>query len=444
MGSRNKPSPITVQRIAKIIKKTYNIKDNEPNDKLDADIKEQAKLVKNLLKGKRTLADDEIEKQVLSFTHVHTGLMITTNIQSKIKELYRLSGGYSGDQVYRTKHSISIGGEKEDGQTTLSEYTTVLKISKSDIPDYDKIESEVPGPILHLFAQPHKPEQFTYKNDRLHVMRIEYLADFEPLYEFIWNRSFGFDNKHLESLWGAFNLMYSQTKKVDSANQLLALTKPPYLEHFYRDILKFNDTMLPLIYPEAEYIVNGFKYKNVRFYVERILTNYPKFIPPFNTIQHGDCHGRNVFMEKVSRHANSVKFIDIDQLSLRGDYIYDLGELLSDIAIFSPIHTEEINGNKVKYKYAPIKINYHVVKNEHRINYTLPKNERVDRFVQFIEGKLDIFAKENKDTGYKHRLCVSKAAALLRVASFTPFPKSLIPFSEAIKLLDECEKIDIK
>jgi hypothetical protein len=243
-------------------------------------------------------------------------LISNINVEDNI-----LEGGFSGSLVYRLRTSINI----PELNLRYSFPSLIVKLS-----DKESFEREInnykmiPDTLKTYFVEITEP--------RVNIMGyegiiMEDLTDHYTLLEFLKAKEFDNVKKQiLGKICRYLKLIYSESKKIDDNQSYI-------IQQIYKgEILKSLSS-----------IISVFKdVKNVKIFEDSItpvINNLMKIISQnqffnsnFLTLMHGDLNLRNI-MISLKRDSISVKLIDIDKLTLHGDYAYDIGELIVDLDI---------------------------------------------------------------------------------------------------------------
>jgi 5-methylthioribose kinase len=117
-----------------------------------------------------------------------------------------------------------------------------------------------------------------------------------------------------------------------------------------------------------------------------------------------------------------VKFIDIDQFSFKGDYIYDFGELISDLEVVS---------------YLQNQICFSLPSNQFEYQLELPEavTAAIETIWKEVENEL-----QQDDPHWKSRLYLAKARYLFSVVANSSqfkndFPLAFVTFCEGLREL---------
>jgi len=154
--------------------------------------------------------------------------------------------------------------------------------------------------------------------------------------------------------------------------------------------LKKHGTILTHLY-DQNLIVNGSRVSSLQESFAQVCENWKRFNPGAAMTMHGDCHARNIM---VNPRTLDLKFIDIDKMDERGDYIYDFGELLADLETFGYI----LGTRRFSV----------VVKNKNNYDYSIEPPNTVKEACIFILNRMNDLNENDK-----RRLKLAKARYLL-------------------------------
>lgn len=293
-----------------------------------------------------------------------------------------LSGGESGDLVIRINNLDVLGYFPKTGNknTIYSFNNLITKISTCD--NYEKGRRKferLDTNITKYFATVSKYKNiFTLDKETYCILFQEDLKDFTSLFEYLSKVKIQLGSD-INSPEETSNIIQSILKDV-----VLTLVKiVNYNYYFYKGnvlnnfipslfyIKKFdkalrNLTITSNFRPLVELLRKSTKIKINNKYIEfKPFTYYTNFFLQKadmflslqqNTWMHGDFHSRNIMLKKSLEESYDIKLIDLKQMNFLGDYLYDLGWLLSDIYGYSDIllhdlNLQDINCNDIQILY---------------------------------------------------------------------------------------------
>jgi hypothetical protein len=275
-----------------------------------------------------------------------------------------LESGFSGSLVYRLRPNIKIPGTSQRYDFP----SLIVKLSnresfEREINNYKMI----PDALKSFFVKITEPR---VDIEDYEGVIMEDLTNYNTLLE-ILKSSWHDDRKKkiLESLYRFLKLIYSESKKIDDKQSYI-------IQQIYKgEILKSLSAII-LALKDIKDI------KNFEVHITPVVNSLMKLVSQdqfinsnFLTLMHGDLNLRNIMIGLEEDDSVNLKLIDIDKLTLDGDYAYDVGELIVDL---------DIQVGKVYSRY--------------------------------VEQKFEDFAKEESDESFTSRLTIGKINSLLKLA----------------------------
>jgi hypothetical protein len=216
-----------------------------------------------------------------------------------------------------------------------------------------------------------------------------------------------------------------------------------------------NRLCQPFAFPELKQWVegtfeaNGWFCKKFDYYLRRLIHYEPSLRPPALGYAHGDCHSRNLML---NRDLTRAKFIDIETLSKSEDYVVDYGLLIEDVAVYQTLRAR---AGREPFDWDSVQTSRPGIASttlENRIIYpAFPQRSPVDRrFQHELVALLSEYAAGIGDATWQERLWLSIARGLFLLAarqltSHTLEPKRRrdglklvqVAYAEALRLLRE-------
>jgi len=301
-----------------------------------------------------------------------------------IDEVLPISGGYSDSKIFRVKSEVNI-------LVNMYNYklpSLIFKISntstfRKEIINYCKI----PGSLKQYFSKLTNPIFYSnLEDEKINIILImEDLINYWTLNEIYEKIDF---NKKLE---------YTNEEPINDLCKLL--------KHFYNStLLKSKNTNLIFdlylqdMFKSMSSLLKSKKFnlmfENFSKYflqnLRHIMNIKDEFKPSISTIMHGDLNLRNIMIFNDSDDSR-IKFIDIDNLRIKGDYAYDIGELIVDI------FSKNISKSKS------------FVDSKGTISKKCP-------WITIIENIFYDYSSEIKDDTFEKRLNLSKIRSLLKLS----------------------------
>lgn len=335
-------------------------------------------------------------------------------ISAKLQEL---KGGLSGSQVYRVNATCGI--PLLDASCSLRSFVIKLNSEESFHQEAVNYSKNIPRNLTKYFAEINIDRLFQASKDkRIWFLIMEDLADYDPLYEMIHLENGDSEELSLiiKKLCTALEEIYLLNGDIGSLYKNSAfIVKSLYIGKMERT--------LNLIARAKEIEISQEKINRTRSLLSDI-SSRKELEPPYLSIMHGDLHTRNIM---VRRKDNDIKFIDLDNFSNLGDYIYDIGELIihtSFVAKISEIESPTLTENN----YDSF-LDSDYLRNLSKIEATL------------VEKTKEIAAKFS-DVTYESRLLLAESRFLLTcVFHEEDQTKASIFYEKATQLLENCARL---
>lgn len=332
---------------------------------------------------------------------------------SKISvELKELKGGLSGSQVYRVKATCGV-----PTFNVLSDLPNfVVKINFKDSFHQEALNyRNIPDPLKKYFARVDADKLFQASKDKaLWLFIMEDLIDYDTLYHMM----------NVEEV--TFNELQPTIEKLSLILEKLYLPKAG-LKYLYKNsagviksaYLGKMERTLNLVARKEDPALPPEQISEIRSLLDAIPAS--RLEPPYMTLMHGDLHSRNIMVRSSDL---DIKFIDIDNFAVLGDFIYDFGELIvhaSFVGRISEIDSAELTESNYDSFVTPEHIS------------DLSKIEGI------LAEKAKEIAARLADTSWSKRLLLAEARFLLTcVLHEEDDTKALIYSNKAIGLLKEC------
>ncbi len=236
-------------------------------------------------------------------------------IKPQLIRIESLAGGYSGSEIIRIYSKLIIPINAQEVPLP----NIICKVSETN-----NFENElnnyklIPSALKHFFSK--SSDIIKYKNEKAFLV-MEDLTDFNTLLEI--SKKEDLIKKTLDDVYNELfhNLRFIYTYKPNIQNNKILHSL--YFDDIIRSIgsISKHDFEGKVKYINQLNIIQNSIYQVI---------SEIKEIPA--TIMHGDLNLRNI-MIKSSDDEFRIRFIDLDNFSNAGDYIYDLGELLVDTFI---------------------------------------------------------------------------------------------------------------
>jgi hypothetical protein len=332
-----------------------------------------------------------------------------------VKAIDQLTGGISGAGVYRLQTEIRIPTFSENAaKLTLPSIivkTNTMEAFRAEFENYQKLPSNLRDRFARMEKSLEPPivNEAPGKREVIYYMIMEDLLDYRPLHDIICKEKHdeAYLSKLVNDIWKSLRIFHNYKEDVQEVHRSISLYIGAIQDALIRAIGTHND-LSHLV--SSDVTVGGMKLCPINDYWPKLLTLTDRFEPPFATYVHGDLHSKNILIRDLiegEKIGFDVKLIDIDKMRDDGDYLYDLGELISYIEVIGPV----ISGN---FTFQP--------KAEgNSIEYQIPSNRTAD-FVkeEFLRKMKEL---DEKDKYCNQRLSLAQTKAIF---SFIPYVKNTL------------------
>jgi hypothetical protein len=342
------------------------------------------------------------------------GISIKTNYSP-------IAGGFSGAGVYFVPFRLSFPGLS---QLPL-ELDVVIKLDSKhgfalDKQNYDNI-AKIPNLQKYFAAFSSLPRQIG--EDFFMVM--EFLGGYRRLQDLLYSETKEMAVEHCNAVLEAMReIQINEGGKVEKGpSRILSSMYFGDIEKNLNKIAEENSALAGLfsksqLLPDQQ--SNPHRKMSLLECLSCLWKKHENLEPKFCTRMHGDCHSRNIMFN--SSGSPRVKFIDIDQFSFKGDYIYDFGELISDLEVVS---------------YLQNQICFSLPSNQFEYQLELPEavTAAIETIWKEVENEL-----QQDDPHWKSRLYLAKARYLFSVVANSSqfkndFPLAFVTFCEGLREL---------
>ncbi|MGH2517391.1 MAG: aminoglycoside phosphotransferase family protein, partial [Ktedonobacterales bacterium] len=271
--------------------------------------------------------------------------VIRERVEVAFGAITELSGGFTGDQIFRVPFSYwyPVPGEPGAGPFTGAGQRTnsvIIKRSTSDAFHTATENYRQLPPLLRRFFVRQPAESQVHKSglSSAYFLTMEDLASLQTLSWLVneWDQR-AMSEIHARLLRTATDLvsgavftLFRETLAGKSAipgTQIARLYLSPIEGKLARAVQRVPWLKNPL----QGYIVSEQRYKGLDHYLAILARHGPALQPRMLGLTHGDLHAGNVMLD---RYCTQIKLIDLDKLSWTGDYLADLGNLLTDVCIY--------------------------------------------------------------------------------------------------------------
>jgi hypothetical protein len=191
--------------------------------------------------------------------------------------------------------------------------------------------------------------------------------------------------------------------------------------------------------------IQGFRVGEQRFkgldYYLGLITKHANVLQPRALgLVHGDFHSRNIMLD---RDCTRLKLIDLDKISRSGDYLADLGTLIQDVCVYRRVSEPErdfgLAREEIVFAANPAAEAGTV---ENAVRFPALGRSATVCFQEEILEAAERFAEDGEDVGWKPRLWLATATALLmRLAFQTEIEPAAVLYAEGVRLLHELSRL---
>ncbi|HEX6541074.1 MAG TPA: phosphotransferase [Ktedonobacterales bacterium] len=374
--------------------------------------------------------------------------VIRERILIRLGIVEELSGGFTSDRIFRVPFSYwfpmpGFDGERHFPSNALPTTSLIIKRSTSDaFHTATNNYSLLPQRLRRYFVrQPAESQVYKSGLSSAYYLPMEDLADMRTFYDMfneIDQRAVPAHHMRLlqnatERICRVSFALFSESAEGHAAfpgTQVARL----YLSRIEKSLMR---GMIRV--PWLKNLMQGFhvgsqRYKGLDYYLAVINRHATMLQPRALGLAHGDFHSRNIM---VNMKGDEVKLIDLDKLDWSGDYLADLGNLLTDICVYRRVSEPDSD-------YGLARADLSLSKSaepglaENTLRYPPLGRPATVAFQSHIFEHIDHFAGELGDTAWKTRLWLAAATALIgRLAFHGEREVAAVLYGEAVRLLHE-------
>lgn len=366
----------------------------------------------------------------------------------RLGAIEELSGGFTSDRIFRVPFSYwfpvpGFDGERHLPTGALPNTSLIIKRSTSDAfhtatNNYNLLPQRLRG---YFVRQPAESQVYKSGLSSAYYLPMEDLAEMTTFYDLF--------NEMDQRAVSAPHLRLLRTATEHICQASFALFGESADGH-----ASFPGTQLARLYlsriekslmrgmarvPWLKNLLQGFhvgsqRYKALDYYLATITRHAPMLQPHALGLAHGDFHSRNIM---VGPKGDEVKLIDLDKLDWSGDYLADLGNLVTDICVYRRVSEPESDYGLSRTELALSKSAEPGLA-ENALRYPPLGRPATVAFQSHVLEQIDHFASEIGDTAWKPRLWLAAATALIvRVAFHAEREVAAVLYGEAVRLLHE-------
>ncbi|HEV2457390.1 MAG TPA: phosphotransferase [Ktedonobacterales bacterium] len=383
--------------------------------------------------------------------------VIRERVEIAFGAIQQLSGGYTGDQIFRVPFTYWYPAPGHDGEQQrrpldgTHQASVIIKRSVSDaFHTATENYSQLPPALKAFFVrQPAASQVYKSELSSSYYLAMEDLAEYLP-FEEVFGR---FDQREMSDEHG--RLLRSAIERICSACfALFRETAVPrsalagthvarlYLSPIEAKLVRAVRRVPWLKNPLQGYSVGEQRFRGIDHYLAIISQRAQALQPRALGLTHGDLHARNIMVDSA---CTQVKLIDLDKLSKEGDYLADLGNLLTDVCVYRRVAQPDAD-------YGLRRGDIHFITKggegtaENAVSYPALGRPATLALQRHALEAVAAFADEQADAMWRPRLWLASASALLVRLSFEKQKETAaVLYGEAIRLLHElCRYLEDK
>ncbi|HEU5348722.1 MAG TPA: phosphotransferase, partial [Ktedonobacterales bacterium] len=366
----------------------------------------------------------------------------------RLGAIEELSGGFTSDRIFRVPFSYwfpvpGFDAERHFPTGALPSTSLIIKRSTSDAfhtatNNYNLLPQRLRG---YFVRQPAESQVYKSGLSSAYYLPMEDLADMTTFYD-LFNE---IDQRAVSA---------THTRLLRTATEHICQVSFALFGESADSHASFPGTQLARLYlsraekslmrgmarvPWLKNLLQGFhvgsqRYKALDYYLATITRHAAMLQPRALGLAHGDFHSRNIM---VGAQGDEVKLIDLDKLDWSGDYLADLGNVLTDICVYRRVSEPESDYGLSRTELALSKSAEPGLA-ENTLRYPSLGRPATVTFQSHVLEHIDHFAGEIGDTSWKPRLWLAAATALIvRVAFHAEREVAAVLYGEAVRLLHE-------
>jgi hypothetical protein len=373
--------------------------------------------------------------------------VIRERVEIEFGAITELGGGFSADHVYRVPftywYPVPGSGRRMVGAGP-HETSVIIKRSTGDA-FYTATENyrQLPPALRRLFVrQPSESQVYKSETTSAYYLTMEDLADLSTLMDLInqWDQRAMHEHharllpRAAERVCDASFQLFRETLDGRSGapgTQIARLYLAPIESKLARAVQRVPWLKNPL----QGFVVSDQRYRGLDYYLTMVSKYASQLQPRFLGLVHGDLHAGNVMLDES---CTRLKLIDLDKLSWTGDYLADLGNLLTDVSIYRRVAEPQRSFGLPRDEITFISHSAEVGTAENAVRYPALGRPATLALQRHALAAIEQFAAEIGDRTWKPRLWLAAATALCARLSFQSHKEpAAVLYGEAIRLLHE-------
>ena len=374
--------------------------------------------------------------------------VIRERIEVELQDWTELSGGFTSDKIYRVPFSYWYPMPGSDGDHLASarrgEASVIIKRSTIDA-FHTSTENYrlLPPHLRELFVrQPLEAQVYKSGTSSAYFLAMEDLAGFLTLEQLVneWDQRAMADHvtqllrRAVELVSHASFTLFQDTKGGRGAfpgTQIARL----YLSQIEGKLAKAIARVPWLKNPLEGYYAAEQRFKGLDYYLGVVTKHSSMLQPRYLGLTHGDLHARNIMLDRTCAR---LKLIDLDKLSWSGDYLADLGNLLTDVCIYRRVTEPQREFGLARDAVVFVSKSADTVTAENTVRYPALGRPATQAIQEHMLAALQRNAEELDDTTWKPRFWLAAATSLMARLSFqTQKEPAAVLYGEAVRLLHE-------
>jgi Phosphotransferase enzyme family len=359
-----------------------------------------------------------------------------------------LSGGFTSDRIFRVPFSYwfpmpGFDGERHFPAGALPGTSLIIKRSTSDAFHKETTNYNLLPQRLRRYFVRQPAESQVHKSglSSAYYLPMEDLADMRTFYD-TFNE---IDQRAVAA--GQLRLLEAATERVCQVSFALfgeavdgsSSFPGTQIARLYLSRIEKSLMRGMVRVPWLKNLIQGFhvgtqRYKGLDYYLAIINRHVTMLQPRALGLAHGDFHARNIM---VSGRGDDVKLIDLDKLDWSGDYLADLGNLLTDICVYRRVSEPESDYGLPRTELSLSKSAEPGLA-ENSLRYPPLGRPATVTFQTHVLDQIDRFATEIGDASWKPRLWLAAATSLfVRIAFHAEREVAAVLYGEAVRMLHE-------
>lgn len=402
----------------------------------------------------RLLRGEESRRAVTRNTlETELAAVIRERVKVDIGTVSELSGGFTSDQIFRVPFTYWYPVPGYDGSEEYHRYqgptggaheaSVIIKRSTSDAFHAATENYRQLPPAVRRFFVRYPAESQVYKSglSPAYYLTMEDLANLYTLEDVVNERDQrAMSDYHVRTLQGAGELvtdavfsLFRETYRGGAAfpgTQIARL----YLSGIEGKLDRAASRIPWLKNPLQRYYVGDQRFKGLDYYLG-VVSKYTQLLQPhYLGLTHGDLHARNIMLDHA---CTQLKLIDLDKLSWNGDYLADLGNLLTDVCVYRRVAQPQRDFGLPRDQIEFV-TKAEVGTAENTVRYPALGRPATLVLQQFMLSRIAQFAEQIEDRSWRPRLFLASAAALFaRIVFHTEKEVAAVLYGEAIRLMHE-------